>query len=226
MVKIGLLIPTTTYNRNWLSIDQTYILTILLPSLSKILEIEQHTYCVYFGIDKDCQLLDNKNNQYKITTLYPNINFKFITLSEEKGYLSRMWNILFKEAYNDGCDYFYQCGDDIDFNNNNAYFSSLINILKSNNNIGVTGAHDKKRLDILEQSFVSREHMRLFGFYFPEEIRNWFVDDWISCVYAPAHYRPIKGVYVSNIGGKPRYDIKKVNKDEFNQIVNKYKVNL
>ena len=26
-----------------------------------------------------------------------------------------MWNILFKKAYNDNCDYFYQCGDDILF---------------------------------------------------------------------------------------------------------------
>ena len=26
-----------------------------------------------------------------------------------------MWNVLFKQAYDDGCDYFYQCGDDIEF---------------------------------------------------------------------------------------------------------------
>ncbi len=33
----------------------------------------------------------------------------------KKGHLTAMWNRLFKKAYQEGCDYFYQCGDDIQF---------------------------------------------------------------------------------------------------------------
>ena len=44
------------------------------------------------------------------------IDLKFITSSGiEKGWVTKMWNRAFKMAYDDGCDYFYQCGDDMQF---------------------------------------------------------------------------------------------------------------
>ena len=47
-------------------------------------------------------------------------------------------NKLFDIAYKEGYDYFYQCGDDIIFNYSNM-FHARVNILKLNNNIGLTG---------------------------------------------------------------------------------------
>ena len=44
-----------------------------------------------------------------------------------------------------------------------------------------------------------------FGFYFPEEIKNWFCDDWITYVYiSKKKYWPIKK-RIFNKGGDPRY---------------------
>ena len=56
----------------------------------------------------------------------------------------------------------------------------------------------------MTQSFVSRKHMEIFGYYFPDEIINWCIDDWISEVYQPNYYFPLKK-FVKNLGGNPRY---------------------
>ena len=33
-------------------------------------------------------------------------------LARQRKMNAKMWNLAFKEAYNDNCDYFFQCGDD------------------------------------------------------------------------------------------------------------------
>ena len=104
---------------------------------------------------------------------------------------------LFSKAFEDGCDYFYQCGDDVQLLNP-GWINHSIETLKSSNNMGVTGPIHKsfsaiyqKEL-LLTQSFVSRKHMEIFGYYFPNEIINWCVDDWISEVYQPNYCFPLK----------------------------------
>ena len=48
--------------------------------------------------------------------------------------------------------------------------------------------------------------MELFGYFFPEEIKNWFCDDWITKVYYPTYYYQIENT-ILNIGGPPRYEV-------------------
>lgn len=61
---------------------------------------------------------------------------------------------------------------------------------------------------ILTQSFVSRKHMDLFGYYFPEEIMNWFCDDWINEIYKKMGcFFPLHSHLSVNMGGNPRYNI-------------------
>ena len=122
-----------------------------------------------------------------------------------KGHVTKMWNKLFKIAYNDNCDYFFQCGDDINFKTNN-WINSAINVLKKNNDIGLTGPLNNNNR-ILTQAFVSRKHMEIFNFFFPEEIINWWCDDWYNFVYSPEYFYPLINHYCSNEGGMPRYDI-------------------
>ena len=50
--------------------------------------------------------------------------------------------------------------------------------------------------------------LNLFGYYFPEEIINWFCDDWINEVYKGMNaYFPLQQHLCVNIGGQPRYTI-------------------
>ena len=79
-------------------------------------------------------------------------------------------------------------------------------ILKKYDGIGLTGPINNNNR-ILTQSFVSRKHMEIFGFYFPEELINWGIDDWYNYVYQPNYFYPLKNHFCSNDGGAPRYDI-------------------
>jgi hypothetical protein len=232
MIKISLLIPTTSNKREWKNINETYLVNTLIKSLKIIINKKNSNknieYKLFIGIDKDDTFFDNENNQNEISNLIDDYcDIEFIYLNTEKGYLSKAWNILFKKAYEENYDYFYQCGDDIDFNKNENYFEKLIEILKNQNNYGVTGAHCMDRKDILTQSFVSRKHMELFGFYFPEEIRNWFVDDLISIIYKEKYYTPYKEYIIKNVAGgrkyNQRYNITRVKKPDFKKIIDKYK---
>ena len=114
-----------------------------------------------------------------------------------------MWNRLFHIAFNENCDYFFQCGDDIIFTTAN-WINDSIDTLKVHKNIGVTGPITQNT-QILTQTFVHRTHMNIFNFYFPEDIVNWCIDDWINLVYKIGYFFPLKNHYCSNNGGNPRY---------------------
>ena len=61
---------------------------------------------------------------------------------------------------------------------------------------------------LLTQSFVHRTHYDIFGYYYPKEIMNWGIDDWITEIYGALNlsfYSPIHSI--ANKGGEPRYDV-------------------
>ena len=205
-MKIGILIPTTSNNRDWKNAKDTYLYNLTLSSFINTC-CNDHKYIFYIGIDRDDRLFDNNNTKdffqdYVLNK--PDINIKFIYMDNiEKGFLSKMWNNLFKIAYNEQCDYFFQCGDDIQFATK-GWITDCINKLNNNANIGVSGPINNNAR-ILTQTFVHRNHMKIFGFYFPEEILNWCIDDWINLVYKGDYFLPATDHYCSNMGGTPRY---------------------
>ena len=79
-------------------------------------------------------------------------------------------------------------------------------MLRSHDDIGLTGPINNNNR-ILTQAFVSRKHMEIFGWFFPEQIINWCCDDWYNLVYQPTHFFPIDEPFCSNNGGSPRYDV-------------------
>jgi hypothetical protein len=208
-MKIGILIPTTSYKREWNDIFESYLYNITLKTFL-ISYDKEHNYKFYIGIDENDNIFDNKEEQQKILNfinVMKNVSLEFILMENiEKGHLTIMWNKLFKKAYNEGCDYFFQCGDDIEFKTK-GWVNSCIETLQENNNIGLTGPINNNP-NILTQSFVSRKHMDFFGYYFPPEIINWFCDDWINEIYKKINcFFPLRNHLCINIGGLPRYEI-------------------
>jgi len=244
--KIGILIPSTTNGLKCQSYKDTHFYTIFLKSFVKMRDMEwkrrKIMYTIYLVIDDDDVIYSDKSNIEKLVNfikLLENVNIKFISSKDiEKGWVTKMWNRAFKLAYDDGCDYFYQCGDDIEFLDNGC-FKHSIEVMEYHNNIGVTGPIDWGRESyrietgyntkfILTQSFVSRKHMDFFGFYFPPEIKNWFCDDWITYVYAKKNKCFQMKRRILNKGGNPRYtpegkgaDMPKMIK-KCNDLINKY----
>lgn len=208
-MKIGILIPTTSYKRDeWKYVVQSYLYTLTIKTFLDTYDIE-HEYVFYIGIDKKDRLFDNSKSQQRIYHLvnnHKNINIKFIYLSQcKKGYLTAMWNVLFKTAYDELCDYFYQCGDDIHFKTK-GWINACIETLQKHSDIGLTGPINNNN-NILTQAFVSRKHMDIFGFLFSEELINWGCDDWYNTVYKPCYFYPLKDYLCTNEGGEPRYII-------------------
>lgn len=226
-MKIGILIPSTSKGRDWKNIKETYLFKHTLKTFL-ITYDNEHKYKFYIGIDRNDRIYDNKeyiDEIQRFMSIMKNTEIEFIYMDNiPKGHLTIMWNKLFQKAYNEKCDYFFQCGDDIEFKTP-GWINDCINIQKKFDNFVLTGPIDKNNTRLLTQSFVSRKHMEIFGYYFPPEIINWFCDDWINNIYKTIdRFDPLLNKYLINIGGRPRYNIDNKTystKNEFNDIINK-----
>jgi len=216
--RIGILIPTTSKGRSeWNTIVDTYLFKYTMKTFLQT-RSPQHHYTFYIGVDNDDRVFSmpaNRQLVYQLKADYPKTSYKFISMAgAEKGHLTKMWNILFRYAYDQGCDYFFQCGDDINFKSK-YWVDDAICVLEKNNNVGVTApicvAEKLQQPKILTQSFVSRKHMEIFGWYFPESIVNWFCDNWINDVYTPNNHFPLINHHCCNDGGPERYAIGTLN---------------
>lgn len=208
-MKIGILIPSTSRGRDWSTYKETYLYQYTLKTFLLHYDKEhQHTF--YIGIDKNDPIYDHDDVKMKMKrfiSIMKNVDIEFIYMDGiTKGHLTVMWNRLFDKAFDDGCDYFFQCGDDIEFKTS-GWINECIQTLAKTNDYGLVGPINNNNR-ILTQSFVSRKHMELFGFYFPPEIINWCCDDWINDIYKRLHrFFPLQQHLCINIGGDPRYII-------------------
>lgn len=220
-MKIAILIPSTSKDRKWEKFNDTYLIKHTLKTFL-ITYNQEHEYKFFIGIDKNDKIYDDetiKNQIIKFVSIMKNISIEFIYMEKvAKGHLTVMWNILYDNALQQNYDYFFQCGDDIEFNTSN-WVNDCINVLQKTNGIGVVGPINNNPR-ILTQSFVSRKHKELFGYYFPPEIINWFCDDWINEIYKKiGHFYPLAQHFCNNVGGQPRYEIN--NESAFRLNVNK-----
>jgi len=208
MSKVALLIPCTSNKRPWKNIKESYFYNLSLKTFLLTMD-KEHEYTIYIGYDKDDIIFDNIDSHKiinRFSDAFKNVHFKFIMFRDiKRGYLTKMWNCLHKIAFNDNNDYFFQCGDDIHFATKH-WINDCIETLKSHNDIGLTGPINNNNR-ILTQAFVSRKHMEIFGYFFPEKIINWCCDDWYNEVYKPYHFFPLHGHFCSNEGREPRYII-------------------
>ncbi len=208
-MKVALIIPSTSKGRDWKTCNETYLLKHTIKTFLYTYD-KEHNYTFYIGIDRNDPIYDNNNIRIKISkfiSVLKNIDLKFVYMDDvKKGHLTIMWNILFDKAIEDNNDYFFQCGDDIEFKTK-GWVNDCINVLKNTNDIGVVGPINNNPY-ILTQSFVSKKHKELFGYYFPPDIINWFCDDWINEVYKKLnHFYPLQNHLCNNVGGNPRYDV-------------------
>ncbi|MFH1666484.1 MAG: glycosyltransferase [Elusimicrobiota bacterium] len=204
---IAIMVPVTSRKADYKSIDDIEIFKIFLPSFIKSLtgaDTNRFKYWFYLGYDEGDRFYDNEQNVNEIKSKFSKmVNSESIILKEIKRCRDTMncpayvWNILFKDAFDDGCDYFYQMGDDI-LLLTPGWSERFVDVLKNNNGIGVTGPLEKHNQAYMTQTFVSREHRKIFGSYFLSSIKNWCCDYWIHHVYMPEHALWQKDIMVLN----------------------------
>mmetsp|Transcript_67877 Transcript_67877/g.191329 ORF Transcript_67877/g.191329 Transcript_67877/m.191329 type:complete len:324 (+) Transcript_67877:77-1048(+) len=111
------------------------------------------------------------------------------------------------QAVVDGYNYLYQIGDDIKFLTpkwDELFEQAIIDM----GYIGVVGPAQSimNPKPILQESFVSREHVCMFGYYFPHRFLNWYTDNWITQAYNyTGRARQIAEVLVDNMDVKRYY---------------------
>jgi hypothetical protein len=212
---IALLVPVTSRGRTMTGAADADFLRLLLPSFLTTATFGVTTrYRIYLGYDAGDPLYDRAAIRRQLTTAFrAQVGGRPVTLMWRRCEGMQhapvwVWNALFRQAFADGCDFFYQVGDDVVLETpgwaRDFAAALLLNPLAPG--LGVTGPRDGNK-PRLTQSFVSRAHMQIFGTYFPSVFRNWWSDDWLTEVYRPAHLRPLSLHLVANRGGVERYRI-------------------
>jgi len=215
-MKIAVIIPVTSNRCQYNNFKDTDLFNYLFKSFFTTYDLD-HEYMFYLGIDDDDKFYQNNNVQNDIRNFIKVMKntsgVEFLTIdSIHKGNVCHIWNELFKKAYEDNNDYFVQIGSDIYFQDKD-WVKECIYKLIINDNIGVVGMTDQGRRKtnpndtLLTQTFVSRKHMEIFGFYYPNEFKNWYIDDWISEIYEIMNKKYIIPHRIYNCGGSPRYNI-------------------
>lgn len=195
MTSIAFLLPITSNKSNWKIHTDSFLYLYLLPTLCETAPKDNYNYHFYFGIDRGEKIytMDNllEMVNYFASKYGFNFNVNIIEYENVKpGHLTKMWNILLDKAHQKKIhNYYYQCGDDIFFMDS-GWLQESIRLLKLNNDFGISGPivfnvikHTMREASILTQVLVSNKHYDIFGKMFPEELKNWYCDNWINYVY-------------------------------------------
>lgn len=201
-MKIAFLVPCTSRHRpGWNDIFDSYLYRYSMQYAKDT--IEDHMYkkiTWYIGIDKD----DRIYNEKELKRLDEKI--KIISMKSVQGDVVGFWNELYKEAYDDGYDYFYQMGDDIIFKTP-GWLSASIDILLEHNNIGVSGPCSARTILELTQALTHRTHYDIFGYFCHPAIKNIGEDEWTNYVYMPNHFYSLRNYTFDNVSNGPRYQM-------------------
>jgi len=189
-----------------------------------------YNYSAFIGIDDDDKFYLSKTNEIQVEFKKIGIEVGTVTLSGFQHAPALAWGALAKVAYNvtePVFDYFFQIGDDVEIISKD-WTSTFVKELQKNNNVGVIGPmnltnynerRERNLNRVIENSFVHRTHLDIFSDYFPQEIRNWFCDNWITSVYRNSKSLCMihKEVLCTNTVRDIRYNIHKL---EIKELIN------
>lgn len=195
---IAVLAATTTRRVNNPAIDKIALFTLLLPSLVRNIDCG-FRYVYVMGYDKGDPYYDIKHGiEDAKSWFYKEIEFPMkqhgisITMStvEVDNAIKKPGPVFLemaRQAYALGADFFYRVNDDTEFRGRwpKAFTEALMKLPPP---YGVIGPKSlTSNLDILTHDFVHRTHMDIMKLdYYPKELPDWWMDNWISKVYGEA----------------------------------------
>ena len=197
MTSIAILVPVTSRNQSYKSLGDVPFFKCLYPSFN-LTKNEGYTYTFFIGYDDDDLFYKKHHTNF-------DSHFKVFELSGCQHGPARAWNKLAMLAYEDvnaKYDYFFQIGDDVTLETF-GWTTHFIEKLKSHRNLGVVGPCNienyTQRISsgnraVIENAFVHRTHLDIFGYFFHPEIANWYCDNWITEIYKDT-YSEIQTVF-------------------------------
>ena len=174
------LVPSTTRNRDWETIEETYLYNTLLRTL------DNHTppvdISVYIGYDRDDEIYSKEEERLKVNAIFMKFKIVWIEFEPDPGNVVAVWNGLMKVALSHKFNWFKILGDDIRLPNDPSWLRVLQKGIVKNNYVG-WGAGYSNNDNIATQFLIHRTHWEIFEFVFPPQLKNFFCDDFLNEVY-------------------------------------------
>jgi hypothetical protein len=174
-----------------------------LQSFSKTYEEGLFSYKIYIGYDIGDSFFDNKHHLEQIYSWsskhIPSVDIKTVSFVNVYGKPGPIMNFLSKRAYIDGCEFMYRINDDTEFLT--IWTTPFVEALKAFHPslVGVVGPTCREgNTKILTHDFVSKKHYEIFSFHYPPELKDWWLDDWISFVYGNKNTRKLSTVKIKH----------------------------
>ncbi len=187
-MKIAILISLCSKNQDWNNLSDIDFVKYFINTFHYTLS-GKHDIKFYLGFDCNDEFFIKFKEE--LEKRFGRIS-KIIELPIEcNGNPCQAWNILYKNAYEDGHDYFYQCGSDVS-HAVRGWDDYFVNIMKKSDNDAIVGGIDppfwmerviRDMPGILENVFTGRKHYERFGWFFPPEVKTWYSDDMITKIY-------------------------------------------
>jgi len=178
------------------SVERTALASAFLPSLVKTItaeEIRAWRIGLYLCADDTDQFYVSRAAAIHnlSATLAPWLDLRLLFYPAMRNRVPNREATL--QAYADGAEYLHRTNDDISFMSAH-WLTDAVTALRSLSppNIGVVGPKvygDGLRGGATTLDVVHRTHLDIFQDYYPTQLDNWFVDDWIAFTYTRGRSR-------------------------------------
>lgn len=221
--KICFAIPSTTNNREWININETY-LYLSINNLNQL--TDKYEIYIFISYDINDKIYSISNERDKLIHKYRDFNIKWFENNFEKGNVVAHWNFLYDKSVNNNIYYTYLIGDDIIYPNNSYWLDDLIDGLNKNDNIGISGGDSGNPSLPMTQFLISKKHHDIFNYAFNPLIKNWYCDNYLLELYPEKYINYFHQYKLYNTGGSPRYIIDNI-KDKYKSytIIDRIKLN-
>ena len=177
-------------------ISKTALASAFLPSLVRTVtpaEVRGWAISLYLCADDTDMFYVSRAAELRnlSATLAPWLNLQLLFYPAVKNRVPNREAAL--QAYTDGAEYLHRTNDDIAFLTQ-AWLTTAVTALRdlSPPNIGVVGPKvygDGIRGGSTTLDVVHRTHLGIFADYYPPQLDNWYVDDWIAFAYTRGRQR-------------------------------------
>lgn len=227
--RICILVPVCSKGLEWNSVNESFFIKIFLHSLYKTAEFKNHSYEIFMGYDIGDKFFDSDQTLQTIQNYILNVNelhhvnvkFQAIAVNNPQKKPGPVMNNISMTAWKDGCDYLYRINDDTELTTPWAtQFLDALDMFSPPRHGVVGPTCHEGNTDILTHDFVHRTHLDIFGYHYPDELTDWWLDDWITYVYGQNNTLKLDNVVVKHHVMNTRYDVNWKNAEFLKSLVN------
>lgn len=196
------LVPTTSRNREWKDISETYLNDILFRTMDQTNMGVDIT--VFVGYDEDDPIFSDREQQLQMNAIYMSFNIIWCPMKPDPGNVVKIWNELATIARQHKFMWYMVLGDDIRLPRDGGWLRLFQKQIKKNGYLGWAAGWSNND-QIATQFLIHDTHLSIFEFVYPPQLKNWYCDNWMFEVY-PKKFRYWRRDYpLLNVGGHPRY---------------------